>query len=241
MTPGPPVLADEVELLEALVPLEGARLLELGCGDARFARRLLERAAVATIAALETDAVQHERNLASAHDSRLAFLLGGAQEIPLDEASFDGVLMMKSLHHVPAASLDRALAEVRRVLRPGGWLYVSEPLYAGAFNDILRLFHDEGAARAAAREALGRAARSGVLEAVAVRHFLAPREFRDYDEFVEKVVHVTHTLHAYSDEVAAQVRAKLEALGPGPARFLQPMRVDLLRRPAAGPERIRVH
>ena len=242
MSAGPPILADELELLRGLVRLEGARLAELGCGNGQFARRLLERAAVASIAAVEADAIQHERNLASPRDPRLAFLYGGAQDIPLGDGSVDGVLMLKSLHHVPAGSLDRALAEVRRVLVPGGWLYVSEPLYAGAFNDILRLFHDERAARAAAQEALGRAARSGVLEAVSEWRFLAPREFRDYDDFVEKVVRVTHTRHVYTDEVAARVRAKFEAQrGPAGARLLQPMKVDLLRRPGAAPgERIRV-
>jgi SAM-dependent methyltransferase len=228
-----PVVPDEVELLRSLAPLEGACLLELGCGKAEFARRLIDRAPVATIAALEVDTIQHERNLASARPAGLSFHFGGAQEIPFPESSFDGVLMMKSLHHVPMELLDSALAEVRRVLRPAGWLYVSEPVYAGDFNDIIKLFHDEGAVRQAAREALDRAAGSGLLEPVDRREFLAPREFRDYDDFVEKVVRVTHTDHVYTDEVAAEVRSRFARFQtPEGARFLQPMRVDFMRRPA---------
>ena len=227
-----PVIADEVELLRSLAQLEHARLLELGCGKAEFARRLLDRAPVASIAALEVDKVQHERNRASPAREGLEFHYGGAQAIPFDDASFDGVLMMKSLHHVPVELMDRALAEVRRVLKPGGWLYVSEPVFAGDFNEILRLFHDEGTVRQRAIEALERAGLARVLEPVARREFLAPREFRDYDDFVEKVVRVTHTDHAYSDEVAAQVRNRFErSMSPSGARFLQPMRVDFLRRP----------
>ena len=44
--------------------------------------------------------------------------------------------------------------EINRVLRPAGLLYVSEPVYAGGFNDIVRLFHDEKAQRTAAYRAL---------------------------------------------------------------------------------------
>jgi hypothetical protein len=107
-------------------------------------------------------------------------------------------------------------------------------VYAGEFNEILRLFHDEGAVRRAAREALDRATRAGLFEAVDRREFLAPREFRDYDDFVDKVVRVTHTDHVYTDEVAAQVRSRFgRHETPSGARFLQPMRVDFLRRPAA--------
>jgi SAM-dependent methyltransferase len=228
-----PVVVDEVELLRSLASLEGARLLELGCGKAEFARRLLDRAPVASIAALEVDTVQHERNLASPPRDGLEFHYGGAQEIPFPDASFDGVLMMKSLHHVPGELLDEALREARRVLKPGGWLYVSEPVYAGDFNDIIKLFHDEGAVRKAAREALARAAGSGTLEPVERREFLVPREFRDYDDFVDKVVRVTHTDHAYTDEVAAQVRERFgRHMTLTGARFLQPMRVDFMRRVA---------
>lgn len=228
-----PVVDDEVELLACLVPLAGARLLELGCGQADFARKLLERFPGACVTALEVDRVQHGRNVAGAQRPGLTFLYGGAEDIPLPDASFDGVLMMKSLHHVPVALLGQSLAEIRRVLKPGGWLYVSEPLYAGDFNDIVKLFHDEKVVRAAAFEALERAAAAGVLAMEAERHFASPRVFRDYDDFVEKIVRVTHSEVAYTDEVAARVRAKLaRAQGPGGARFLQPMRANLLRRPA---------
>ena len=230
--PALPIVADEVELLRSLADLDHARLLELGCGKADFARRLLDRSAVASIAALEVDTAQHAQNLGAPQQPRLQFRLGGAQEIPFAEASFDGVLMMKSLHHVPRGLLDAALAEVRRVLEPGGWLYVSEPVYAGDFNDILRIFHDEGAVRQAARDALDRATRSGLLEAVERKDFLAPRAFRDYDDFVQKVVRVTHTEHAYPAEVERQVREQFQRhVTSAGARFLQPMRVDFLRRP----------
>jgi ubiquinone/menaquinone biosynthesis C-methylase UbiE len=228
------VISDEVAYLESLVPLAGARVIELGCGKADFARKLVERTGVDSVTALEVDRIQHGRNVDGPQHPRLAFLYGGAQEIPLPDAAFDGVVMMKSLHHVPVELLDRAMQEIRRVLKPGGWLYVSEPVYAGEFNEIVRLFHDEGVVRAEAYRALQRASKSQVLEAALEHEFMAPLQFRDYDDFVEKIVRATHSEHVYNDEVAAEVRARFAQYEtPQGAKFIRPMRVNLLRRAAA--------
>jgi ubiquinone/menaquinone biosynthesis C-methylase UbiE len=227
------VIADEVAYLESLVPLAGARVVELGCGKADFARKLAERTAVDSVTALEVDRIQHERNVAGPKHPRLTFVYGGAEEIPLADGAFDGVVMMKSLHHVPVEHLDRAMQEIRRVLKPGGWLYVSEPVYAGEFNEIVRLFHDEGVVRAQAYQALQRASQSKVLEAALEHEFMAPLRFRDYDDFVEKIVRATHSDHVYTDDVAAAVRARFSKYEtPQGAQFIRPMRVNLLRRPA---------
>lgn len=226
------IVADEVALLASLVPLDGARVVELGCGKAEFARRLVERTAVAMVTALEVDAIQHRANLESERPARLTFAFGGAEEIALDDASVDGVVMMKSLHHVPVESLDRALREIRRVLKPGGWLYVSEPVYAGDLNDIVKLFHDEGAVRAAAYAALGRARQEGVLHEERELHFMAPVAYRDFQEFADRTINVTHSRHSLTESLLAQVRARFEVyLKPDGARFTRPMRVNLLRRP----------
>ena len=119
------------------------------------------------------------------------------------------------------------------MLVPGGLLYVSEPVYAGEFNAIVKLFHDEGMVRAAAQSALRAAIAAGVFERAAEREFVAPLAFRDYDDFVERIVRATHTEHVLTEALAATVRARFEAhLGPSGAQFIRPMRVDLLRKAA---------
>lgn len=226
------LIADEVAFLQSLVPLEGAHLAELGCGKADFARALVTRAGVAKVDAFEVDRIQHAKNLASVADERLAFRLGGAEDIDLPDSFLDGVVMMKSLHHVPRENLDRAFAEIRRVLKPGGWLYVSEPAYAGEFNEIVKLFHDEGEVREAAQAALRRAASARVLNSEVEREFMAPLAFRDFDDFAAKVIGATHSEHVLSDALRAEVRRRFEAyMTPEGARFVRPMRVNLMRRP----------
>lgn len=226
--PGP--LRDERELIEQL-PLDGARALELGCGTARQTRLLARSGKFAAIVALEVDRVQHALNLELADLPSVRFGLGGAEAIPAADASFDVVFLFKSLHHVPPDLLDQAFSEMWRVLAPGGLVYISEPVFGGDYNEILRLFHDEQHVREAAFAATRAAVESGQFELVSQTFFLAPVRYRSFAEFEEKVIGVTHTVHQLSAELHRQVREKFEAyLGERGAEFEAPFRVDLLHK-----------
>lgn len=223
----------EASVYEALLPLAGARILDLGCGRAEATRTIASRHPDARILALEVDKVQHEINVANRDLPNVEYAEGGAQAIPASDASFDVVMMFKSLHHVPGDALDTALAEIRRVLVPGGLAYVSEPVFAGAYNEMIRIFHNEERVRVAAFEALQRAVNSGHFDLVCERFFLAPVKFASFDEFERRVIGVTHTQHHLTTEQYDAVRAAFAAhVGTDGARFRQPMRVDLLRKPA---------
>jgi ubiquinone/menaquinone biosynthesis C-methylase UbiE len=225
------IVKDEASFLQSLVSLDGATLLELGCGKAEFTRKLLAKSKAASIVALEVDRTQHRLNLESPQDPRLTFGYGGAESIPYDDATFDGVMMMKSLHHVPVASMDQAFAELRRVLKPGGWAYISEPVFAGPLNEIIRLFHDEEAVRAEAQAAIRRAVGAGVLREEGEYEFDMPTRYADFDDFVAKHIEVTHSEKNYTPEIAAEVRRRFEAhMTPAGASFMKPMRVSFLRR-----------
>ena len=225
-----PRIDDELTLLAELVPLAGQDIVELGCGAAALARALLERHPDSRVTGLEVDARQHAKNLASPQ-AGMQFVAGGAEAIPFASGCFDLALMLKSLHHVPLPLQAQALAEVARVLRPGGHLYVSEPVYGGAFNDVVRLFNDEQRVRAAAQAALDDALRSGAWAQVAERRFAMPVHFRDFADFEQRLMRPTFAEHHIDDAKLAEVRAAFEPLcGPGGARFERPMHVRLLRR-----------
>jgi SAM-dependent methyltransferase len=227
--PATPIIGDELELLVALVPLQAARLIEPGCGNARMARALLERRPHCEVVGLEVDEVQHAKNLAAPQPG-LSFVKGVAQSIPFEDGWFDGALMLKSLHHVPMPLMGRALGDVARVLRPGGWLYVSEPVYAGSLNDLIRLFNDEREVRAAAQAALDDALRSGAWEPLAEHWFEVPARFRSFAEFEQQAMRQTFANHSVDDALLATVRARFEPhLGPDGAAFTRPMHVRVLR------------
>ena len=225
-----PLIDNELDLLGGLVPLDGRDIIELGCGNAALARQLLLRYPTSTVTGLEVDARQHAKNLASPQTG-LHFMASGAQHIALADASFDLALMLKSLHHVPLPLQAQALAEIYRVLRPGGLLYVSEPVYAGPYNALMRLFNDEGTVRAAAQAALDTALRSGHWAQVAERHFQMPVRFADFDDFERRMMRPTFVDHHIDAVKLAEVRAAfVPHCGADGAHFQRLMHVRLLRR-----------
>jgi ubiquinone/menaquinone biosynthesis C-methylase UbiE len=229
---GNDVLRNEQELIDAL-PLDGARVLELGCGTADKTRTIAKTGRVASIVALEVDERQHAKNLLIDDLPNVHFALGGAEAIPAADASIDIIFLFKSLHHVPNDLLDTAFAEMHRVLAPGGLVYISEPVFGGEYNDILRLFHDEQRVRAAAFAATERAVASQRMTLVSETFFKSLVKYRDFAKFEDKVLNVTHTEHRLSPALHEQVREKFNAhVTEDGARFEAPFRVDLLRKAA---------
>ena len=225
-----PLIADELDLLADQLPLAGARIVELGCGAAALARALVQRFAGATVTALEVDERQHAKNLAAPAE-RITFLAGGAQAIPLPDGAFDLALMLKSLHHVPRPLMAQALAEAARVLRPGGHLYVSEPVYAGPLNDVVKLFNEERVVREAAQAALDTALQGPTWEQVADLRWQTAVHFPDFDTFERKMMRPTFADHRIDEAKLEQVRAAfMPHCGPDGAHFVRPMHVRLLRR-----------
>lgn len=221
----------ERELIEHRLQLDGCRIIELGCGRAELTRVLASGGRGRRILALEVDAIQHAKNLQIADLPNVEFVFAGAQGIPAPEAEFDVAFMFKSLHHVPLAALDDALKEIARVLKPGGYGWFSEPIFAGPYNDIIRLFHDEKRERAAAFAAIERAVAAGIYRSVEQIFFNSPLRFPDFAAFEQRVLGATHVHHALSAELYAAVRQRFEShMTSDGAYFEVPMRVDLLRR-----------
>ena len=223
----------EAEIYNQLLALDDKHILELGCGSAVITRDIASAGRNRRITALEVDEIAHAKNLQVTDMPNVRFGLAGAQAIPLADATVDVVLMFKSLHHVPVDQMDAAMREIKRVLKPGGLAYISEPVFSGAFNDILRLFHDESRVRAAAFETVKRAVAEGLFDLVDEVFFNSPMKFEDYTDFENKILKATHTHHNLDDELHALVKQRFERhVGEDGAHFLMPIRVDLLRRAA---------
>ena len=223
-------VTDELTILSEQVELDDIDIIELGCGAARLAQGLLAAHPRSRYTGLEVDQQQHAKNV-SAPMGPMRFLLAGAQAIPLPDASFDLALMLKSLHHVPLPLMDQALAEVARVVRPGGLLYVSEPVFHGGLNEVIRLYNDEGVVREAALAAVHRAGQGPLWQAEGELFFEMPVRFRDFAEFEQRMINVTFAERHLSEALREAVRARFEPhMGADGAHFTRPMRVNLLRR-----------
>ena len=227
--------ARDIDVFAEFVPLASARIIELGCGRAELTRAIATRYPDARITALEVDRIQHAKNLAGDAPPNVVFGYGSADAIPLPDACCDVVLMAKSLHHVPIPAMDAALAEIARVLVPGGFAAFSEPVYAGEFNALMAIFHDEKAVREAAFAALQRAVAGGRFALVAQSFHTANRRFVDFADFERRMIGVTHTEHRLTAAQLEAVRDRFarHATADG-ASFGQPMRIDVLQRPRGG-------
>jgi ubiquinone/menaquinone biosynthesis C-methylase UbiE len=103
-----------------------ARIADVGAGTGTFAIELAAAAAAATVVAVDGD--PEVLALARAKDGAAAveWKQGLASALPLAEASCDRVAMSLLLHHLDADGKRAALAEARRVLRPGGRLHIAD-------------------------------------------------------------------------------------------------------------------
>lgn len=99
----------------ALRELAPARVLEVGCGPGELSQRMADELG-AEVVALDIS----ERMVELARGRSVDACVGDVQQLDFPAASFDCVVAAWVLFHVP--DLDRGLAEIARVLRPGGCL-----------------------------------------------------------------------------------------------------------------------
>ncbi|MFG3342221.1 class I SAM-dependent methyltransferase [Glycomyces sp. NPDC048151] len=111
-----PWKAAERERFKARLP-ESARLLEIGAGHGVSGRYFADEGCKVTCVDLSPELVAHCR--AKGLDAEVMDF----SDLRFEDASFDAVFGMNCLLHVPKAELPGVLAEVRRVLAPGGWFY----------------------------------------------------------------------------------------------------------------------
>lgn len=221
---------EEPEVFNELLSLDNKHIIELGCGKADLTRNIATSGEGRRVTAFEIDEIQHSENLKVTDLHNVTFKHGAAESIAEGDDSADVAFMFKSLHHVPIDAMPLAFSEIHRVLNNKGMLYISEPIFAGEFNEILRLFHDEQAVRTAAFNAEKEAVASGKFKLLEQVFFNAPMHFEDFAAFEKLILGVTHTDFVLSDELFEEVKTKFEQhLGDDGAHFKMPIRVDLLQ------------
>jgi len=118
---------------QSQTPLGEMTVLDAGCGTGNFSRAMLEH--VGRIEAVDMNPGMLEvaaRKMAKPQaEGRIAFHSAGIDELPFDDATFDGVMINQVLHHLPDEPARgfpahrRVFEEFARVLKPGGVLVVN--------------------------------------------------------------------------------------------------------------------
>jgi arsenite methyltransferase len=104
-------------VVEALGAGAGERVLDVGCGPGFYAADLLERVGPSG-AVTGVDASAAMLALAAARAGRAELVEAPATALPFDDGAFDAAISVQVLEYVE--DVDRALGELRRVVRPGG-------------------------------------------------------------------------------------------------------------------------
>jgi len=214
-------------IVEWLQPLSGATILDVGCGGGRLAEALSAKGAEVTGIDPQEAALAAARSRAPT--SR--FECASAELMPFADASFDAVVFLNSLHHIPGGATNAALREAMRVSK--GKVLIIEPLAEGSFFAAMQPIEDESPIRAAAQAAIRDAEAEGVFKILRCEEFEDARSFVDCDAFLAMVVAVDPARVAIATREKARVAALIAKLGvPGAdgVSLTQPHRAHLVAR-----------
>jgi SAM-dependent methyltransferase len=107
--------------------LRGQRVLEIGCGESSYPRRVLELGGNTWVGI--------DQRPGKAGKESVRSIAGRVPATPFVDAAFDVVLGVQTLEHwedvfTPGdCDYPRALQEIWRILRPGGWIYFDGPIH----------------------------------------------------------------------------------------------------------------
>ncbi|MDZ4858720.1 MAG: class I SAM-dependent methyltransferase, partial [Candidatus Hydrogenedentes bacterium] len=131
-----PVMAVALSHLEPAIRF-GASVLDLGSGRGHVAAIFAERAAFVIGLDVDLDSVHH----GSEKYEDVFFVAGHAEQLPLDDNSIDAVFCHSVLQYTKRAM---SLAEIHRVLRPGGRFAIIENLRGNPFARCYRMWRKHG-------------------------------------------------------------------------------------------------
>jgi SAM-dependent methyltransferase len=182
------------EFLRELGIPGGRSWLDVGCGTGALTQAILDAASPARVVSLDPSEgfVAHAR--AHVSDERTHFRTGDAQALPVGDAEFDATVSGLVLNFIPDQA--KAVAEMRRVTRPGGAVAAYVWDYGGEMQ-LMRHFWDTAVALKPAARELDEGIRFPVcrqeplialfsaagLRDVAVKAIDVPTVFKDFDDY----------------------------------------------------------
>ena len=116
----------------------GDKVLDVGCGNGRLVKLFNN----VNVSYTGVDNSQNLLNIAKKNFPEHKFLDGSALDLPFPDNSFDKILFIAVLHHIPSAALrQKALKEIYRVLKPGGFIFIMNWHYSSPkFRSMLTKF-----------------------------------------------------------------------------------------------------
>ncbi len=129
--------------LDWLAPPSGLRWLDVGCGNGAFTELLVERCAPSEVQGIDPSEEQLSFARDRASTAMVEFQQGDAQALPFEDGVFDIAAMALAINLIPDPA--KAVEEMARVVRPGGWVatYMWDFLGGGFTMEPIRQALDE--------------------------------------------------------------------------------------------------
>ncbi len=225
-------ITSNTKVLIDLLPLEGASVLDVGSGDGAMVRFMTE--AGATVVGLECGVEQLAiaKSMKAVGDER--YMQGVGQALPFESESFDAITFFMSLHHVPEDEMAAALQEAARVLKPGGIVYVAEPLARGSGFELHAPIDDETHVRQKALEAM-QSASVQCLKQIDEVYYDTRYHYSDFSEYKDQLIRIDPSRATPFQAMENALRKLFDDLGTPCEQgmeFEQPMRVNVLHKSA---------
>ncbi len=212
---------------QVLSPISGKRVLDVGCGAGGLAHALAATGALVTGVDPNAAAVlAAERSTSSAK-----FLQAGAEALPFGDRTFDAVVVVNALHHVPIQMMDQALLEMARTTATGGYVIIIEPLAQGSFFEALRLVEDETIVRSEAQSSLARAVKQGRFVLERTITYVRTEVYDDIDSFLARIIAVDPSREILVKQNLDAIVEGVRKLADNAGRLSldQPIKADILR------------
>ncbi|RED53879.1 class I SAM-dependent methyltransferase [Aestuariispira insulae] len=227
-----PIIASCEDMLASTVELAGLRVIDVGCGDGRFTRFMASEGADVT--GIECNAEQLAAAGRHPPVAEERYVGGTGENLPAAPASVDLITFFSSLHHVPVGSQMKALMDAAIALRPGGLLYISEPLASGPSFEMFQPIDDETEIRAAAYDVIRDAATTGLRARQEIIHQTEDK-YPDLESLEAEVIRIDPARAAIFEQKRPFLKARFHQFARethnGDYAFAQPMRVNLLMKP----------
>jgi ubiquinone/menaquinone biosynthesis C-methylase UbiE len=219
----------DIEILQGQFDLRGKQVVDIGCGNGEFAATIAGLGA--QVCGIEPDPVQAASNRNAEPLPGLELFEAGAQSLPLEHASQDLLLFRFSLHHIPPALYPTVFEETARVLKPGGRLYIMEPLAQGSSHYVMELFHDETSVRANAQKALNDFTPDYYKHNKTLTYTLV-RCFDDFEAYLKRYAKLSYNRYAFDavDNTSVKNRFMQFQQQDGGIALEQPVKVDMFTR-----------
>ncbi len=182
------------EFVRWLAVPQDSRWLDIGCGTGALSQTILDHAAPGVVHGVDQSEGYVRYTRENIQDQRATFSVADAQSLQLETAAYDVVVSGLVLNFIP--NMDRALAEMVRVTRPGGqvalyvWDYAGEMQLMRYFWDAAVVLNPEAIKLDEGRrfpvcnpESLTRLFHSAGLRDIETRPIDVPTVFKDFDDY----------------------------------------------------------